>query len=143
MKTDASGVQGGSSMKAIIFATRVGDTEAAVKDQLSEHRTELCTTVNRLARRLWEFGAEGTIAVLLPADEEELIDVYWVKDLFSEIPVMLVLPNRDKFTEAIGYRLKPRLMCHRESNITEAVSALKNLAGSAVHSRFGNTTKVY
>ncbi|HVN25411.1 MAG TPA: hypothetical protein VMT71_15665, partial [Syntrophorhabdales bacterium] len=130
-------------MKALIFATQLDDTEAAVKDQLSGHRTELCTTVNRFARRLFELREEGTIAVLLPADEEELIDVYRVKDLFSEIPVMLVLPNRDKFTEAIGYRLKPRLMCHRESNITEAVSALKNLAGSAVHPRFGNRTMVY
>ncbi len=138
-----SGVEEGSIMKALIFATQSDDTEAAVKDQLSEHRTELCTTVNRLARRLWGSGAEGTIAVLLPAGEEELIDLYQVRELFNEIPVMLVLPHRDKFTEAIGYRLKPRLMCHRESNITEAVSALKNLAGSAVHPRFGNRTMVY
>ena len=55
------------------------------------------------------------VAILLPTDEEELIDIYSMKKLFNRVPVMLVLPNRDRFVEAMGYRLKPRLMGYRDT----------------------------
>lgn len=130
-------------MEVLVFDTHSDEIERVVKAEFSGHPIEICTTVNRFARKLFEDQEKDTIGVLLPADEEELIDVYQVREFFGGIPVMLVLPNRDKFAEAIGYRLGACVMCHRESNITEALSGLKNLTGSPDHSRFGNVTKVY
>jgi hypothetical protein len=112
-------------LKVFIFATHLNDFVEAVKARFQEDRIELCTTAGGIARRLSGSRDGRTIAVLLPADEEELIDIYSIRNSLGRIPVLLVLPNRDKFVEAMGYRLNSRIVCYRESNIVEALSALK------------------
>jgi hypothetical protein len=112
-------------LKVLIFATHLNDFVEVLKARFQEDRIELCATAGGIARRLSGSRDGRTIAVLLPADEEELIDIYSIRNFLGRVPVLLVLPNRDKFVEAMGYRLKARIVCYRESNIVEALSALK------------------
>ena len=112
-------------MKVFVFATHLNDIVEIVKARFPEDRIELCATVGGIARGLSGSRDGRTIAVLLPADEEELIDIYSIRNSLGRVPVLLVLPNRDEFVEAMGYRLKARIVCYRESNIAEALSALK------------------
>ena len=119
-------------MKLLIFAARSDDVVGAVRTGFPEDGIELCTTVGGMARRVSESHDNGAVAVLLPADEEELMDIYSIRNSLSRIPVLLVLPNRDKFVEAMGYGLKSRIVCYRESNIVEAVSALKKYGSAPV-----------
>jgi hypothetical protein len=69
----------------------------------------------------------GTLAVLLPANEEELLDIYSIKHLFDGISVVLVLPDRGKVAESVGYRLRPRFMCYVDSNANEVIPVLQNI----------------
>lgn len=119
-------------MKLLIFATRSDNVVDIVKAGFPEDGIELCTSVIGMARKLSESHDNGTVAVLLPADEEELMDIYSIRNSLSGISVLLVLPNRDKFVEAMGYGLKSRIVCYRESNIVEAVSALKKCNSAPV-----------
>jgi hypothetical protein len=91
---------------------------------------DFCTTASRLALKLSECQNDEKVAILVPTDEEELIDIYSKKKLFNGVPVMLVLPNRDSLVEAMGYRLRPRLMCYRDTGVMEAVSKLGNIVKS-------------
>lgn len=102
----------------------------AIKAQLPGEAVEVCPTVESLERNLGEHRDEERIAILVPGDEEELIDIYSKKDMFDRVPLIVVLPSRDRFVEAMGYRLKPRLLCHRGGNVTDVVSKFRSVAGS-------------
>lgn len=102
----------------------------AIKTHLPDESMEVCSTVNGLALKLSEQEHNRKMAILVPADEEEVIDIYSKQHLFYEVPVVLVLPNREKLAIAMGYRLKPRLMCYREAGIAEVVSGLLDTVNS-------------
>jgi flagellar biosynthesis regulator FlbT len=99
---------------------------------------DFCATAGSLALKLSEHRNDQKVAILLPANEEELIDIYSVQDLFHQVPVMLVLPNRDEFVEAMGHRLKPKLMIHKDSSVVKAVSKLHNMVGNPRNFKAGN-----
>jgi|GEM_PF-1276401 len=102
----------------------------AIKTQLPDESMDLCATAGSLALKLSEHRNDEKMAILIPADEEKLIDVYSIKNLFNGVPVMLILPNKDTFVEAMGYLLRPRIMCYRDTGVMEAVSKLANIAKS-------------
>ena len=112
-------------MKLLVLARGADDILKTVKAGFPEDRIDLFSTPGAIAHRLSGSPDNDTVAVLLPADEEELIDIYSIRNSFGGIPVLLVLPNRDKFVEAMGYGLKSKIVCYRESNIVDALSALK------------------
>ena len=116
-------------MKVFVLASGPDDMIEMVRAGFPEDRIELFHAAGDIAHRLHGAGDSETVAVLLPADEEELIDIYSVRNSFRSVPVLLVLPNRDKIVEAMGYGLKSRIVCYRESNIVEALSALKRHGG--------------
>ena len=100
------------------------DIMKAIKTRFPDEGVVLCSTVNSLDLKLSERHNDKKMAILVPADEEEAIDIYSKQHLFKEVPIVLILPNREKLVIAMGYRLKPRLMCYRESGIAEVVSGL-------------------
>lgn len=114
----------------------------AIKTQLSGESVDFCATASSLALKLSERRNDGKVAILLPTDEEELIDIYSMKKLFNRVPVMLVLPNRDRFVEAMGYRLRPRLMCYRDTGVMEAVSKLGNIVKSLRNLKVDNISNL-
>jgi hypothetical protein len=106
------------------------DIMKAIKTQFPNKGVVLCSTVNSLAHKLSDQHNDKKMAILVPADEEEVIDIYSKQHLFNEVPVVLVLPNREKLVIAMGNRLKPRLMCYKESGIAEVISGLLDTVNS-------------
>jgi hypothetical protein len=100
----------------------------AITRQLPQENVDVCSTASNLALYLAENRNDETIAILVPADEEELINIYCMQDRFTKVPVILVLPNRDRVVEAIGHRLKPRQMFYRDERVSEAFSTPGNIA---------------
>lgn len=101
----------------------------AVKTRFSEEHVDFCATAGSLALKLSECRDEKKAAILVPEDEAKLIDIYAMKNLFNGVPLLLVLPNRDRFVEALGYGLRPRLTFYRDADIREVASALNNVLG--------------
>ena len=121
----------GEVVSILCFATPADRTGKAImqalKSELPGERVDFCTTAGSLALKLTDRQNDEKAAILVPADEEKLIDIYSMKRLFNKVPVVLVLPNRDSFIEAMVYRLKPRFMCYRDAGITEAMNTLKDI----------------
>jgi len=112
-------------MRVLILAKGSDEVAETVKTGFPEERIELFQTAGDIAHRLHGSPDKETVAVLLPTNEEELIDIYSMRNSFRGVPVLLVLPSREKIVEAMGYGLKSNIVCYRESNIAEALSALK------------------
>jgi hypothetical protein len=99
----------------------------ALENQIPDEGVDFCTTAGNLALKLADDQNDEKAAILLPEDEEKLIDIYSIKKLFNTIPVVLVLPSRDRFVEAMGFRLKPRMICHRDAGVMETIDILKDI----------------
>jgi hypothetical protein len=102
----------------------------AIRTQFPDENVDICATAGSLALKLSEHHNDKKVAILVPADEEELIDIYSMENLFRMVPIMLVLPKKDKFVEAMGYGLRPELTIYRDSSISKAVSKLHNMVES-------------
>jgi len=118
-------------MRVLILAKGSDEVAETVKTGFPGDRVELFRTAGDIAHRLCGSPDKETVAVLLPANEEELIDIYSMRNSFRRVPFLLVLPSRDKIVEAMGYGLKSSIVCYRESNIAEALSALKRCGSTS------------
>jgi hypothetical protein len=91
---------------------------------------ELYEDVESLSKTLDEIIDKKTFAVVLAETEEHLLDVYSIKHRLYKAPFLLVLPDREKDTLAMGYRLKPHAVCYVDSTEKEIKSALRNVVRS-------------
>ena len=106
----------------------------AMETRLPGQRIDVCASTASLALKLAERRGDATMVVLMPEDEEELIEMYSMKRLLDTFFLLLVLPNRDRIVEAIGHRLRPRLICYRHTGATEVASQLLNaMQGCGMH----------
>jgi hypothetical protein len=126
-------------MSFIFFATPSDKTGKAlmqaIRTQFPDENVDICATAGSLAHKLSERRSDEKVAILVPADEDELVDIYSMQNLFNRVPLMLVLPKRDKFVEAMGYGLRPKLTIYKDSNIVQAVSKLYNMVVSSQNVR--------
>jgi hypothetical protein len=83
--------------------------------------------VERLSKRLNARIGGRTLALLLATDEEHLMALYSIKHRLCKVPFVLVLPDREKDTLALGYRLKPHALCYTDSPENEILSAFRQI----------------
>ena len=89
--------------------------------------TKIFENIDDLSRRLCQPADGPSIAVLLAGDKDELADIVSARHLFSEIPVILILSEREESATAMGYRLGPRFLTYADSNLTEVVAVLAKM----------------
>ena len=69
-----------------------------------------------------------TVAVVSVATEKDLIDIYFMQHLLSKVLLVLLLPDAERHTIAIGHRLHPCFMCSVNTDVSELMHALKSIA---------------
>jgi hypothetical protein len=85
--------------------------------------------IDEFSRKIAQSPARHVLAVMKPCDEEALIDIYFTRCLFRRIPSILVLPNRERHTSALAFRIGPTRVFPFGTNhrkIAAAVSAFLN-----------------
>ena len=73
----------------------------------SKTTTEIFTSIDDLSRRLRQPANSISIATLLVCNREDLFELTSIRDLLSELPVILILPDRKKNTTVMGHILAP------------------------------------
>ena len=64
------------------------------------------------------------IAVIIASDEETLIDIYFARCLLRSIKSILVLPDSERHTTALAYRIGPDYTFPYNSNIDAIISTV-------------------
>jgi hypothetical protein len=85
------------------------------------------TTVENLCNRLRQFRDDKMLAILMTATQEELVDVILIHDLLVDIPIILVLPNREKETISKGTKLHPRFISYMDSDFSDIQAVLEKM----------------
>jgi hypothetical protein len=101
--------------------------EAAVHKVIPESKIELFKRLDGLRKRLRIPIEPDSIAVLSASNREELQGMQLLRELLTEIYVILVIPDRKKRTIELAHRLLPRFLSQKESDFTNLKIVLNKM----------------
>ena len=90
-------------------------------------RTEVFQNIEDLSSRRRRPADGFVIAFLVAGSKKELLDIVSIHHLLSDIPVILVLPDRQNETIVAGHKLYPRFLTYVDSNLTEVGAVLEKI----------------
>jgi len=88
---------------------------------------EIHTDILTLSQRLKQSFGKKTVAVICADTFEDLIDIYLIKHLFCGVALILILPDNEKDTLAMGSLLRPLFTFSINSNFFDIHTALQAL----------------
>ena len=98
-----------------------------VESKVPEAQVESCMTLECLDRKLRQPANRVSIAVLLAASRQELLELYAIKDLFRDIRIILILPDSKSETITLGHKLAPRFISYNNSNYNDVGAVLRKM----------------
>lgn len=118
-------------MQVLFYASRndkdKNRLEEALHDAIPGQPIELFTRLDDLRQRFRFIVEPDSIAVLLAANREELIEMQKFRELLPEIYVILVIPDWQESTVKLAYLLLPRLLSQKKDDFTELIQVLKKM----------------
>jgi hypothetical protein len=95
---------------------QVGRTLESV---LPEDSIQVCSTIGNLCKNLRMPKQDLTIAILVPTNRGDLLELRTICPMFRDVQILLVLPNKEEEeTISIAHRLRPRYLTSIEDNLT-------------------------
>jgi len=110
--------------------------EAAVREVIPESKIELLQRLADFRDRLRMPVEPDSIAVLSASDREELKQMQLLRELLTEIYVILVIPDRKDGTIKLAHLLLPRFLCQKESDFTDLKIVLNKMYLNSQNSQF-------
>ena len=101
----------------------------AINAVVPAKRTEIYRTIGSLSRRLRQPTYNLNIAILLAAGRKELSDLLSLRDLFRDIRIILLLPDRKKETISKGHKLYPRFLSYIDTDFTDVAAVFEKMIG--------------
>lgn len=101
--------------------------EAAVHQVIPEGKIELFERLSALRGRLRVPVEPDSIAVLLASDGEELQKMQMLRELLTEIYVVLVIPDRKPGTIKLAHLLLPRFLSQKDNRFTDLKKVLNKM----------------
>jgi hypothetical protein len=92
-----------------------------------KRRIEKYRDLAGLGKKLHEPYNHGDVVLLAPASKEELSHLLDLQDLLSGTRIVLVLPDRDEETVAMGHRLRPRMVSYNDSDYLDVAAVLTRM----------------
>jgi hypothetical protein len=104
-----------------------------IKSERLVERVEVYRILEAFCERLRQSTKDKTVAVVLSPTEKDLLDIYFIKHLFCRVPVILLLPDRQKDTVAVGRRCGSSSISYIDAGFSEITGALQALMRGVNH----------
>jgi hypothetical protein len=98
-----------------------------VRVSVKQDNIEYFATTDSLRERLLLNLSQKTVAVVSIATEKDLIDLYFIQHLLSKVLLVLLLPDTEPQTIAMGNRLHPCFMCSADIQTSDFIAILENI----------------
>jgi hypothetical protein len=95
-----------------------------LKSAIPRDRVLLCQTLEELTQCLLQPAQGLSAAVLLAHDRDHLSALLTLRHLMRDIRIILILPDREASTVALGHTLRPRLLTYADADFTPVVRAV-------------------
>jgi hypothetical protein len=104
--------------------------QKVVEELVPKDRLEIYQSIEDMSYSLRRPRYSGTIAVLVPADMQALLALLFMGDLFWNVRVILILPDRDHETVSMGFKLYPRFVSYADGNFSDVAAVLEKMIGN-------------
>lgn len=94
---------------------------------------EIFRTVETLSFRLRRPGYRPAIAVFLASSRKDLADILSIHDLLCDIRTILILPDREDDTVALGHALYPRFLSYIDSDFKDVAAVLEKMVRQGIY----------
>ena len=118
-------------MSVLFFS---GETKGAaeqvqgiIEAQVPGDEIEIHRSIESLTSRLRSPRCDLAIIVLLAVNGEDLQGLFLIRDLFDDLPMILILPDRTWDTISKGQKLFPRFLTDMDSDFSEVALVLPKL----------------
>lgn len=108
-----------------------------INDLSQKQNVETYRTVSDLSKRFRQPRREITVMVLSMGSRKDLVDLLQAKDLFFDIPMILILPDHEQETITLGFKMIPRFISYGDDNFEDVKVVLEKMIGQAER-RFSN-----
>src|SRR5271157_4046427 len=125
------------TMNVLLYSTgEAGERlQEMVRNLVPKDKLEVYSTLDGFSERLRKPMDDIPVAVILAASEDDLLTILSISHLLYDVRFILILPDRDDPTVAIGHSLRPRFMSYADSDFREVTAVLGKMIGGFYFSR--------
>ncbi|MBS3817901.1 hypothetical protein KGY73_00115 [bacterium] len=120
-------------MKLLLYASTTQPPwkkiQEYVKKRVSYKNLELYQTIEALKQRLCQPKEEMFVGFLLVSDREGLLDILSLRQLFLDIPTILIIPDKEKETIALAHRFRPNFLGFKDDEPEKISQVLEKMLG--------------
>jgi hypothetical protein len=104
---------------------------ATIKSKKLSSNISVFRDLGTFSERLRQPETGQTTAIVLAPTTKDLLDIYFIKYLFCNIPIVLLLPDRQGDTAAAAHRCGSRSILYLDSDLSEIINTLHSVGKSA------------
>ncbi|MBF0524144.1 MAG: hypothetical protein HQK56_03500 [Deltaproteobacteria bacterium] len=105
---------------------------SALKPFLAAPNRQVYGRLNDLLSRLQQPLGDISLAVFVAATHQELISIFMLREFLLDLRLILVLPDWNESTVALGRTLYPRFMTYADGSRDEIIEVLRKCLSPGV-----------
>ncbi|MBF0496916.1 MAG: hypothetical protein HQK58_10155 [Deltaproteobacteria bacterium] len=102
-----------------------GRLRSEIETLIPKPDLEICRTMDGLSRRLRQPLKDLSLGIVFTDSKEDLLGLLLIRDLLLDIKMILILPNREDNTVAVGHALYPRFMSYTDGGLQDVVEVVR------------------
>ena len=123
----------------LLYTSRAHPAGSRLKETVARmippQETLVVHTLTGLAQRLGQLNHGLKAVVLLAASRKDLGELLNLAPLLDQVRVLLILPDAEAPTIALGHRLQPRYLTHISSDFKDVAAVLHKILQETLSSR--------
>lgn len=119
-------------MMSVLFLATGNDGDRlkrVIQALVPREKLEIYGTVESFSVRLRKPTDEIPVAVIVAGNEDDLLGILSISHLLYDVRFILVLPDREDGTIAIGHSLRPRFLSYIDSDYRDVTAVLGKMIG--------------
>ncbi len=118
-------------MKTVLYADRIDNAgerlENIIHTQVPQIQVKTCNSIDLFTELLRQPLNNISVVILLITSRDELVQFNLIQTFFDNIRVILILPDRQKDTLALGLKLKTSFISYVDSDLQGIASVLEQI----------------
>jgi hypothetical protein len=131
-------------MELFLYAPVSKETRERVARKLEsvlpEDGLRVCSTIGNLCQNLRMPKQDLTIAVLVPANRGDLLELRSIRPMFRDVKILLVLPDTEEETIAMAHRFRPRYVTCVTGNLSALGAVVTKMRENSSELEIAETT---
>ncbi len=121
-------------MKVLIYSTSPNGAgkklQQIIEPLISNQQKEIYKSIEELSQRFRQPLGDKCIGVFLASHQQDLSDLLSIRDLFRDLRIILVLPDREENTTTKGHALRPRFLSYADGDLTDVAAVMSKMLGN-------------